>query len=185
MFIFAVRLILISKRFGNIQMKFFVSSHHVLLFFFCSSANFKDNYLQVMPKVWLDRIDVDGNYNLGIKFNGAPLELKGKFAVSLLDVKVHGDARVRLSIRNGNEYAKVEQAKLMFDSIKAGNVKFSLPFGGQLREPGMVLNFILKQHGEFILKSMYKILEERIDRIHIDVVNEFIKDVPATFFLTN
>jgi hypothetical protein len=77
---------------------------------------------------------------------------------------------VRLYVReNGNEYAKVEQAKLKFESIKAGNVKLSTPISNNLREPGIISQTILKQHGEFILKMMYKLLEKRIDELHIDV----------------
>jgi hypothetical protein len=150
-------------------------------FSFHCRAHYEDGYLKVMPRVELDRIDVKTKYYI----HAWPVSQLGQIEISLLDVKVHGDARVRLSKRDGKEYATVEQAKLTFDSIKAGNLRYSVPWRfDELRESGPLLNFFLKNFSEQLMKAMYRLLEKRIDQVHIDVVNEFIKDVPASYFLS-
>jgi hypothetical protein len=150
-------------------------------FSFHCRAHYEDGYLKVMPRVELDRIDVKTKYF----FPGFPFAPVGQVQISLLNVKVHGDARVRLSKRDGKEYATVEQAKLTFDSIKAGNLKFSIPFrGDKLRDAGFFINSFIKFFSEPVVKVVYRLLEKQIDQVHIDVVNEFIKEVPASYFLS-
>ncbi|KAG5668036.1 hypothetical protein PVAND_015993 [Polypedilum vanderplanki] len=144
-------------------------------------AHYENGYLKVMPRVEIDRIDVKTKYY----FPAFPIAPVGHVQISLLNVKVHGDARVRLYQRNGKEYAKVEQAKLMFDKIRAGNLKFSVPFRGEkMRDAGFFINSFIKYFSEPVVKVLYRLLEKRIDQVHIDVVNEFIKNVPATYFLS-
>ncbi|KAG5668037.1 hypothetical protein PVAND_015994 [Polypedilum vanderplanki] len=144
-------------------------------------AHYENGYLKVMPRVELDRIDVKCKYYIHLW----PVSQLGQIELSLLNVKVHGDARVRLYQRNGKEYAKVEQAKLMFDSIKAGNLRYSVPWrANEVNDARVFLNNLLKNFSEPLMKFLYRLLEKRIDQVHIDVVNEFIKNVPASYFLS-
>lgn len=107
----------------------------------------------------------------------------GEINFSLIDFKGHGDTRVRLFARGGNEYVEVDSSKWTIDSTKVENVTFSLPIG-RVRELGFFSRGIVKLFGEQMAKAAYRMLESRIDRLQIEIVNRYLKDVPASYFLS-
>lgn len=98
------------------------------------------------------------------------------------NMEVHGNGRVKIYERNGVEYFNIEQAKLMFASIKPGNLKFSLPIGRPINS--IVLNLIIRIIGDPVTKIGYRLFERQIDKVHLDVANDFIKDVPVSYFFS-
>jgi hypothetical protein len=105
----------------------------------------------------------------------------GDLNFSLINFKVHGDTGLQFFKRNGIEYAQIDSVKLTIDSTKLDNVSFSLPLGrSSLLE--FVAKIFVKQFGERMTKIAYKILEKKVDKIHIDTVNRFLEDVPADVY---
>ena len=79
-----------------------------------------------MPHIFIDKLHIKTKYSIS---GFLPLPLNGDLEFTLSNMEVHGNGRVKIYERNGVEYFNIEQAKLMFASIKPGNLKFSLPIG--------------------------------------------------------
>lgn len=134
-----------------------------------------------MPHIEYDKLDVTARYSLdGI----LPYPQYGEFSLSILDASIHGNGSVHIYKRDGVEYFKIEQAKLKFDKLKIGNVKFSLPIGRSM-ETGPTINSFLNIFDGIIFKLLYKIFEARIDELHLNVANDFIKNVPVRYFFSD
>jgi hypothetical protein len=148
---------------------------------FDSSAYFDGDYLKFMPHIEYDKLDVTAKYSLdGI----LPLPQTGKLSVSILDASIHGNGSVHIYKRDGLEYFKIEQAKLKFDKLKVGNIKFSLPVGRSM-ETSPAINSFLNVFDGIVFKFLYKVFEARIDEVHLDVANDFIKNVPVSYFFSD
>lgn len=142
-------------------------------------AYFEGDFVKFMPHAEFNKIDIKAKYS----FNSLlPLPHTGEISFTLSDVIIHGNGRVRIYKRNGKEYFNIEQAKLMFDSIKLGNIKSSFPVGKPRN--AVLLNLLLSFIGDALAKTAYKIFEHRIDKLHLDVANDLFKNVPFDYFFS-
>lgn len=133
-----------------------------------------------MPHIEYDRLDVSAKYS----FDGVlPFPQTGEFSLSLLDASIHGNGSVHIYKKSDVEYFKIVQAKLKFDRLKVGNVKFSLPIGRSM-ETGPILNSFLNIFDGVLWKLLYEAFESRIDEVHLNIANDFINDIPVSYFFS-
>ena len=168
-------------KFNNVLLNIMSKNIIITITIFNFSAYFDGDYLKFMPHIEYDILNVSAKYSLDGVF---PFPQTGEFSLSLLDASIHGNGSVHIIKRDGIEYFKIEQAKLKFDRLKVGNVKFSLPVGRSM-EPGPVLNSFLNIFDGILFKFLYKVFEARIDEVHLDVANDFIKNVPVSYFFSD
>lgn len=132
-----------------------------------------------MPVIAYDKLNIEGKYS----FNGIlPLPLTGEVSFSLNNIKIRGNGRVHLYKKNGEQYFDIEQARLKLESIRPGDIKYKLPIGPTINS--ILGNIIFRIFGDPITKTVYRILEKRIDKVHLDVANSLIKDIPVSYFFS-
>ncbi|XP_070507895.1 uncharacterized protein [Chironomus tepperi] len=142
-------------------------------------AYFEGEYLKFFPHIEIDRLDIKGKFKIG------EMHQQGEFSLSILDAVFHGNGSVHVYKKSdGIEYFKIEQAKLTIGRMKIGNIKFTLP-NGRLLEVGPMLSSVLNMFDGLLFKILYKVYEKPIDKVHLEVANGFLENVPVSYFFTN
>jgi len=130
-----------------------------------------------MPHIEIDRFDVSANYSIYGSFLRPQV---GQLSLSVLDTSLRGNSSARIFKRNGVEYLTIEQAELIIERLKLGNIKFSLP-QGTTRMTGFIFNTLLNASDGIWFKILLKIFEKQFDKIHIGITNDFIRNVPVSY----